>query len=33
MNIVKVRHIRILPLNKDDFHSYEEVKKFIENGL
>ena len=33
MNIVTSRHIRILPLNKADFCSYEEAKKFIENGF
>lgn len=33
MKNVTARHIRILPLNKDDFHSYEEAKKFIENGF
>ncbi|SOB98409.1 hypothetical protein [Pseudobutyrivibrio ruminis] len=33
MNIVTARHIRILPLNKADFRSYEDARKFIENGF
>lgn len=33
MSIVTVKNIRILPLNKDDFPSYEDARKFIENGF